>query len=257
MRKTITVITVVYNDCKHIEETILSVINQEYNNIEFIVIDGDSKDGTIDIIKKYSDRIDYWVSEKDRGIYDAMNKGIRAANGRYTIFMNSGDVFYNSKVLEDIFYGSEQLLFEADVIYGDTFIRHGVNIVHRPVPAVPVARNAMPFCHQSVFICTELLKKQLFDLSYRIIGDRVLVTRLFIENCRFHYVKMPVALIEGEGYSNQSRLRYQKEVNRLMLTLGFINRRRALIKEKQAWVKDLLSGWIPARWLQIKRRYKT
>ena len=85
----ITVVTICYNAVDTIEETIKSVIEQTYPNIEYIVIDGGSKDGTVDIIKKYQDKISYWVSEPDRGIYDAMNKGTMKANGRWINFMNS------------------------------------------------------------------------------------------------------------------------------------------------------------------------
>ena len=95
----ITVVTVVYNDVKHIEDTILSVVNQTYPNIEYIIIDGGSTDGTVDIIKKYADHIAYWVSEPDKGIYDAMNKGLKKATGEWVNFMNSGDCFAQSKTL--------------------------------------------------------------------------------------------------------------------------------------------------------------
>jgi len=87
----ITIITVVYNGEKYLEETIKSVINQTYPNVEYIIIDGGSTDGTLDIIKKYEDYIDYWVSEKDKGIYDAMNKGILVSNGKYLLFLNADD----------------------------------------------------------------------------------------------------------------------------------------------------------------------
>ena len=87
--KAITIITVVYNDIKHIEETIKSVINQTYKNIEYIIIDGGSTDGTLGIIKKYEKYINYWVSESDKGIYNAMNKGVKKTTGDYLYFLNS------------------------------------------------------------------------------------------------------------------------------------------------------------------------
>ena len=98
----ISIITVVYNGEKFLEKTIQSVINQTYKNIEYIIIDGGSTDGTVDIIKKYEEQIDYWVSERDGGIYDAMNKGIDKANGVGLLFLNAGDYFVgevlNSKI---------------------------------------------------------------------------------------------------------------------------------------------------------------
>ena len=99
----ISVVTVSYNAVSVIEQTIFSVINQTYPNVEYIIIDGGSTDGTVDIIKKYADKITYWVSEPDKGIYDAMNKGIELATGEWINFMNAGDSFYSFSILELIF----------------------------------------------------------------------------------------------------------------------------------------------------------
>jgi glycosyltransferase involved in cell wall biosynthesis len=117
----ITIITIVYNGEKYLEETIQSVINQTYDNVEYIIIDGGSTDGTVDIIRKYEHAIDYWVSEKDHGIYDAMNKGIFLATGEWINFMNAGDLFYNQKVLDKIFT-KPQMLQDIDLIYSDTLL---------------------------------------------------------------------------------------------------------------------------------------
>ena len=99
----ISVVTVSYNAVDTIERTILSVLNQTYSDIEYIIIDGGSTDGTVDLIKKYADKITYWVSEPDQGIYDAMNKGIDVATGEWINFMNSGDSFYRQDVLSSLF----------------------------------------------------------------------------------------------------------------------------------------------------------
>ena len=114
----ITIITVSYNAATSIEPTILSVINQTYPNIEYIVIDGGSNDGTVDIIKKYQNKISYWVSEPDKGIYDAMNKGIRMATGDWINFMNAGDTFFCDTSLNLLFIPEPES--DIDIIYGDT-----------------------------------------------------------------------------------------------------------------------------------------
>ena len=112
----ISIITVIYNDGKKLEETILSILSQTYDNLEFIIIDGSSTDETIDIIKKYEDKIDYWISEKDSGIFDAMNKGILAAKGDYINFMNAGDFFIRKSLVKEVvdILNSE----EIDFLYG-------------------------------------------------------------------------------------------------------------------------------------------
>ena len=112
----ISIVTVSYNAVLTIEQTILSVINQTYPNVEYIIIDGGSTDGTVDIIKKYANKIAYWVSEPDKGIYDAMNKGGLKATGDFIQFLNAGDWFENEHVIEKIF---KDWYKRVDVIYGD------------------------------------------------------------------------------------------------------------------------------------------
>ena len=115
-RPTLSVITIVYNNVKHIERTLLSVLTQTYPNIEYIIVDGLSTDGTLDIVKRYSNRIAKLVSEKDEGIYDAMNKGLEMATGDYVLFMNSGDEIYAPDTVADVFASAD----DADIYYGET-----------------------------------------------------------------------------------------------------------------------------------------
>ena len=102
VRPLVSVVTVVFNGEKYLEETIQSVINQTYDNVEYTLIDGGSTDGTVDIIRKYEDKIAYWISEPDNGIFDAMNKGADKATGEYIYYLNAGDVFYSRNTLFDI-----------------------------------------------------------------------------------------------------------------------------------------------------------
>jgi glycosyltransferase involved in cell wall biosynthesis len=112
----LSVITIVYNNVKDIERTMLSVLNQTYTNIEYILIDGASTDGTKDIIYKYKDRIANFISEPDKGIYDAMNKGLALATGDYVLFMNSGDEIYAPETVADVFASAPS----GDIYYGET-----------------------------------------------------------------------------------------------------------------------------------------
>ena len=164
----ISVITVTFNAALSIEQTILSVINQTYSNIEYIIIDGGSTDGTIDIIKKYSNRISYWISEPDKGIYDAMNKGIKVATGEWINFMNVGDAFYDNSVIENIFYN--KTYDKIDIIYGNTNLVYSFGS-HVLEGGEISANKYMPFCHQSSFSKIEPMKKYGFDIKFKICAD--------------------------------------------------------------------------------------
>lgn len=125
----VSIITVALNNAEYIEACIQSVINQGYENIEYIVIDGGSTDGTIDIIKKYEDKINVWISEPDRGIYDAMNKGIRMATGDVVGFLNADDVYYDPSVLENVakVMGDQSV----DACYSDLVYRYDLQKIIR------------------------------------------------------------------------------------------------------------------------------
>lgn len=209
----ITVITVVFNGAKTLEQTILSVINQTYKNIEYIIIDGNSTDGTLDIIKKYEDRIDYWQSEPDKGIYDAMNKGIDLGSGEWVNFMNSGDSFFDSQVLEKIFCSVSG---DYDVIYGNCnqIFEFGEKIVKgRELTA---SSYHMTFNHQSCFTKLKRLCDYHYDIDYRICADYDFYKKLINNNCSFKYVDIPVSNFEcTDGISSKNPLTMYKELLRI------------------------------------------
>ena len=152
----VSVITVCYNAVSAIQRTILSVLSQTYENIEYIIIDGKSTDGTLAIIKKYESRIAFWLSEPDNGIYDAMNKAIDKATGEWVLFMNADDEFVDNKVVERFaFVAKTHKKYAA--YYGDTILRYGIG--ERPMRALGLKsmRYMMAFTHKSVFILTDLM----------------------------------------------------------------------------------------------------
>ncbi len=158
----ISIITVVFNDKNNIKKTILNVTNQIYSNFEYIVIDGGSTDGTAEIIKKYENKIDYWLSEKDNGIYDAMNKGIDLARGDWVNFMNSGDIFYSRLVLKSLF--AHQKYKNVQIIYGNhqvIYPRGNLKIV-KPGLLKNLWKGTQ-FCQQSSFVTINCLKKIKFN----------------------------------------------------------------------------------------------
>ncbi len=167
----LTVITVVYNNVKHIERTLLSVINQTYKNIKYIVIDGGSTDGTLEIINQYRNKIATIISEKDDGIYWAMNKGLNLAKGDYVLFMNSGDEIYENTTVEKIF-----LLPYADIYYGETLmINDNLEILGQRRHKSPTKltlnsfKYGMSVSHQAIYIKTKLL--QPYNTHFKLSAD--------------------------------------------------------------------------------------
>lgn len=170
----ITVITVCRNVGDELQSTIDSVRTQTYGNIEFIVIDGGSTDNTLDIIKRNEDKIDKWISEPDKGIYDAMNKGVRMATGEWVNFMNVGDSFADDNVIADIFC-KDPVSDEIKLIGGNTcnYYADGHVEIHYAESA-DVIPYRLPFSHQACFTRMELMKSEgcfQFDCKYRIAAD--------------------------------------------------------------------------------------
>lgn len=165
----ISVITVCYNSVQTIEATILSVINQTYKNIEYIIIDGGSTDGTVEIINKYKDQIAYWISEPDEGIYDAMNKAVDASNGDWLFFINSGDTFYESSVLETVL----KYMKRKNVIYYGNVLMLPDNIIYDgKFSKTKLCRRNI--CHQSIFYPKSVFRKYHYNVKYRIYADHFL-----------------------------------------------------------------------------------
>ncbi len=169
----VSIITIVYNDRDYIEKTILSVIDQTYPSLEYIIVDGKSDDGTLDIIKKYENRISKWTSDPDKGLYDAMNKGLRMASGEYVWFVNSGDRIFSEDMLELIMKSAD---YKADIMYGGTMIidADGNEIGDRRLkPPDHMTwksfRQGMLVCHQSIIVRREIAPE--YNLNYRISSD--------------------------------------------------------------------------------------
>jgi glycosyltransferase involved in cell wall biosynthesis len=168
----LSVITIVYNNAKHIERTLLSVLDQTYPNIEYIVIDGASIDGTLDILKRYETRITKLLSEKDDGIYDAMNKGLTIATGDYVLFMNSGDEIYAPDTVANVFASAD----DADIYYGET------EMIDESLQSLGQRRHkaqkqftwkdfkyGMSISHQAIYIRRPLTEP--FDRQYELSAD--------------------------------------------------------------------------------------
>lgn len=223
----VTVITIVFNGAEHLEETILSVLNQTYDNVEYILVDGGSLDGTLDIIRKYEHAIDYWVSEKDAGIYDAMNKGIGLATGEWINFMNAGDLFYENKTIDMVVHKSESDLGVA-LIYGDIervsdryMYLANVKKALSPVTIEDFVMK-MPICHQSMFFRLWSFKLMgLYNIRYKICADHDWLIKLILNGYRLKYLSVCIASYNMDGVSSSSIFRRERE--RLDIALMHFN----------------------------------
>lgn len=195
----LSIITVNYNNAGGLARTLKSVSVQTFRDFEYIIIDGGSTDGSVDLIKQFGPIVDYWVSEKDKGVYDAMNKGIERAKGTYCYFLNSGDYLWKDNVLEKVF----EIQNGEDILYG--------NMIHGGLDTEEKGASSISFYdfytgsiyHQAAFIRRELFTQVgLYNENLKVVADwEFFLKAIFIHKCRIRYVDLPIALYETGGLS--------------------------------------------------------
>jgi len=200
----ITVITVCRNAQKEIAKTISSVLTQEYEDIEYIIVDGASTDGTCEVVKKAISGQDVtFISEPDKGLYDAMNKGIELSRGDYLIFMNAGDEFLDSKVTGDF---ADKL--DCDIVYGNAVrVRdkeeniEGYKGIFKELRLFLCGRM---MCHQAMFIKASVLKKYKYDLDYKITADFNFAVKVYALGYKYKYIDRTVCRFDNtDGLSSR------------------------------------------------------
>ncbi len=215
----ITVITVVYNGVNFIRQTIESVLHQQYDNVEYIIIDGGSTDGTLELIKSYEDAVDYWVSEPDNGIYDAMNKGIACSTGDYLLFLNARDELVTdlSVVIKTLSEGYVMAYGKANMLRDDGTLSY---IKGKPLKSLGKLVRGTPLCHQAIFYRRDAIG--CYDTSYVIMADRVLtyelVKRYGLEKTCF--VDTVIANYYEGGYSRQHYNQWKREELSFLFSQG-------------------------------------
>lgn len=209
----ISVVTVTFNAAKTLEQTILSITNQTYHNIEYIIIDGASTDGTIDIINKYATKITYWISEPDKGIYDAMNKALKIAQGDFLIFMGADDIFYTSDVIEKMV---GQMLNSETVYYGNVIFK-GLNKKHNG-KFNKIKWATTNISHQAIFYPKKIFKSYTYNTKYRIYADYAYNLTLLKDKVNFKYINEIITLYSMEGISANSKDKIFQEDYKKLLT---------------------------------------
>ena len=217
--KLLTIITVVYNGAEDLRRTIESVKLQHRNNIEYIVIDGGSTDGTVAVIHSYRDVVDCWRSEPDSGIYDAMNKGIALSIGKYLLFLNAGDeLVVNLADIEGALSGDQVLVYgKANMLEKD---RRVVYVKGKRLKSPRKLLSGTPLCHQAIFYRRDLIGG--YDLEYPIMADRVLTYQL-VQTYGMHrtlFIDLPIVNYFEGGFSRQNYERWKREEIHFLESIG-------------------------------------
>ena len=211
----ISIVTVTLNCEFHIVSTIESVILNAYPNIEYIVIDGGSTDNTYEVVKSYKSNISYHISEKDNGIFDAMNKGIESATGEWILFLNAGDILDPHLSFQQLGLGE---LEDIAMVYGNTF-DIGIG-ERRPFTLQSLNYGIIMACHQSMLFNKKRLQEHLYyDPSFRNYNDFELVARLYIAKFQFLYINTTISHFLGGGYSSHVSWSARRDKIRIMFKL--------------------------------------
>jgi glycosyltransferase involved in cell wall biosynthesis len=203
----ISIITINYNDKKGLEKTIKSVVNQTFKGFEYIVIDGGSTDGGKEILEHNSDKIDYWISEKDNGVYNAQNKGIKEATGDFVIFMNAGDIFENQFVLEK---AALLLTTDFDIYYGNNY-----KVSDSGSKRLKTYPDKLDFSffyssslnHQSTFIRKSLFEKYFYyNENFKILSDwEFFIYTICKENVPYKHLDLTICDYDFTGMSSSGK----------------------------------------------------
>ncbi len=208
---TLSIITINYNNCDGLKRTIDSVVSQTFSDYEWIVIDGGSNDGSFELIEKYQKHFTYWVSEPDKGIYNAMNKGISMAKGEWLLFLNSGDWLYNEDILKKVFSTAH----DADILYGDVVYhwmdKRGMELVEKPDSLSLYYFYKDTLCHQSTFYSQRIFTNHRYNENLHICSDWALYIQLLIENYKFEHLPFCISNFSQDGISTHLDEAHLKE----------------------------------------------
>ena len=223
--KKLSIITICYNE-PFLEKTCESIVNQTWQDFEWVVVDGGSNQETLDIFEKYKSRIDKFISEPDNGIYDGCNKGVKLAEGEFVIFMNAGDCFYSNTILAKVF---ENKTYSADILYGDTQVldnntHQEVRISKQPSEMTKDYLILSNLDTQSVFIRRELFNKcGLHDLNYKIASDYDRWLAFYKGGTVFEYLQEIISCYDNSGISSNPKNQNKMDTERYKIVRKYFS----------------------------------
>jgi len=221
----LTIITINLNNADGLRKTIESVVSQTFTDYEYIIIDGASTDGSVDVIKRYADKITYWVSEADKGIYNAMNKGIKVAQSEYCLFLNSGDWLFDNITLENVF----KLDRTEDILYGDFYsVSEDGTLKLVTYPSTLTLNFFLDntICHQATFTKRNLLVEDPYNELFKIASDwEFLVKHIILKNCSTFKLYNKIVYYQDFGISSNPKFTQLHLIERKTILYSYFSER--------------------------------
>jgi glycosyltransferase involved in cell wall biosynthesis len=247
----LSIITINRNNAAGLEKTCLSVVTQTYQNLEWIIIDGNSNDNSVEIIKRYSHKAFYWISEPDTGVYNAMNKGIKIATGEFLLFLNSGDYLLHPWTLQEVI-DEINISKYADVYYSDAVLDTYEVSKYPPNISLDFFLNDM-INHQNCLIRRELFKHRLYNEDYKIFADRHFFIEEIIEhNIIFFRIKTNMSIYDTNGFSSKNK-KYIAERKRLLKRFNGIKLFYLIITKK---IINIIKYFLPYGLFKLLKSFK-
>lgn len=237
MNPKLSIVTINRNNASGLENTIKSVIQLNFKDFEFIIVDGESNDNSVEIIKKYEEKIDLWISESDNGIYDAMNKGIRHSSGDYIHLLNSGD-FYTNPYTLDFFTEIEN----SDFYCFSVLKKRGNTTNFVWTPKVIKVENYVNVCHPGLIVNREIYKKEIYTTNFRIVSDSLFIYR-YVKPYKTIISDRVLVQMQDAGISSKVSLQQELEILKVIFRFGYL---------KKTWFMYLLKRYLSIILTQLK-----
>lgn len=255
----ISIIIVSLNTKSKLKTTLNSVFKQTNKNFETIIIDGNSNDGTKEYILKNRKKINQFRIEKDKGIYDAMNKGIMLSKKKWLIFLNSGDIFYDKNVIKKI-YKYLKLSPQPDIIVGKNKVKRDDYFYETNIKFLTSHSLSSSFSHQSVFTKSNLLKKNKFNINYRFAADFDFFVKMFKKKKNFYYIKDYISISEPDGTSDRNKMNVYREFRKIFKKYYNSDKKKYYynIIFLKILLFEIIKLFLPAKYIKyiMKRKYK-